>query len=316
MRDAQIITMEDYNGSIPDLMKIDGAYWRGLEYREELLLEYVTQLCDEVFLDYAPEESFINEDGEVETPAYISFGPNLFATRLLSGKLYASDTLDKMKERYLSNKELLDMLKVYHIDPVKFWYLLLFINDYAEDGTINAKTLQPSILDDISKLLEHIKSMNIELKYSSFNLAESEKKGSISISIGGRKKQLIENCGTIAFIGFAINSYLKNIAPLSKMGYDINSKRYSEIDKDVNLDWETYFTENLFRFIDKREKDAELAKYKYCSKYALASLSLYVVTNIKSYQAWTNEALKNRYRKAAVNLRKELGGYCHNIYSL
>lgn len=316
MRDAQIITMEDYNGNIPDLPKIDGAFWRGLEYREEPLLEYVTQLCDEVFMDYAPEETFINEVGEVETPAYLSFGPNLFATRLLSGNMIAIDKLNEMKERYLSNKELLDMLKVYHIDPVKFWYLLLFINDYAEDGTINAKTLQPSILDDISKLLEHIKSMNIELKYSSFNFAESEKKGSISISIGGRKKQLIENCGTIAFIEHAINSYIKNISPLSKMEYDIMSMRYGELDKDVSLYWETYFTENLFRFIDKREKDAELVKNKYSSKYALASLSMYVVTNIKSYQAWTNEALKNRYRKALVNLRKELDGYCHNIYSL
>lgn len=65
--------------------------------------------------------------------------------------------LEKIKERYL-NYDIIASLKAFGIDPVKFWYVFLWIRDYVYTRTISVSEMADTPLVELKKFVKYVKN--------------------------------------------------------------------------------------------------------------------------------------------------------------
>ena len=141
------------------------------KYLDEPLFEYVWKVADcflpVVDYDGEPSESqapiiFANRyieskltDGE-KYIRFIEFFPdnNLDSAKKYHAEREALDT--SFKDTFFNDKEVQTTLKAFHIDPCKFWYLLLFVNDVVKDVCTNAPSRTASQVDKVNEMAKSI----------------------------------------------------------------------------------------------------------------------------------------------------------------
>ena len=140
------------------------------KYIDEPLLEYVWEVANE----FKPD---CDEQG-----IYPSIAPIIFANRCIESKLtdneryaryleiYPHRDIDCAKNHYseqrpldssfkdlfFGKEEVQDTLKAFNLDPCKFWYLLLFVNDLMVDVCINAPSRGTSELENVSNMVDKV----------------------------------------------------------------------------------------------------------------------------------------------------------------
>lgn len=319
MSTEQIIkTIEDYNYDIPKLPSIEGAYWRGLEYRDEPLLEYVVNICDRIFLDVDPCGD-CDENGVYQPEYYLSWGPNQFAVRYHDGKIDESAL-----GNYIEHDELLWMLRALKLDPAKFWYLILFLKDWAEDETLNAREFNYSIGEDLERIVNKIN----DCKFSNTNnllSIESQETCSVQISVGKKHSLYINNPSTIYVLGELIKDYLSKVDSYSNLYIDLYAKASTGECKSLapNARIASIAT-NLLKFLENCEIDPSIKEYpvkikgktKFLpvpkNKLGLCSIVISLLTGDERYDDSRGELLKNNLRSAKRLLEESQLG--HSIY--
>jgi len=313
-------TIEDYNYDIPRLPKIENAFWRGFEYRDEPLLEYVTKICDVIFIDIAPDEAHIDEDGISCVPEYLSWGPNRFATRYHDGKIDESVLGD-----YIENDELMWMLRAYRLDPAKFWYLILFLKDWADDITIDAAVFNKSIADELKGIATAIDQCH----FSSTNhllLVDADKACRLIIDVEGKKDKIFTNIGTMYVLRKMIADYLQKAESNQNLYNDLYSRGYAgtKETEESKSPWIASLTENLQLFLKNREADSAIKEYPAMvgkkmrnlpvpkSKFGLCSICISLLTGDERYDDSSGTLLKNNYRSAKEKLEKS--NKVHSVY--
>lgn len=113
-------------------------------FRKEPLLKYVVQMCDEL----CPDAGFF------------TFSINnifLGGTAIFLKRYFEGDIDVTFKDAYCANEELQDTLAAYSIDPLAFWYLILFLKDYVDDeseGTEASNSTYNEVLKLAGKMYE------------------------------------------------------------------------------------------------------------------------------------------------------------------
>jgi hypothetical protein len=161
------------------------------DYYDEPLLEYVVDFANKVFPSY-------NEDG-----FYESNMPDLFGDRYVKGIIKPIGV-----DKYLDDKlEIQYTLDAFGLDSNKFWYLCLFLKDYAKGQTTNAIKTNPTHREELSNLLDELNKMNIKIKYD--RILSAEKGGELSFKVEGGKKVVITDKTTLIYINAAITTFME-----------------------------------------------------------------------------------------------------------
>lgn len=152
----------------------------------EDVLSYVEQLALEVCPDFN-----INLQGNP-----INCGTQAvykFVDRYNQKKIYYGLNYDD----YVADKIIQDTLQALGVNIDQFWYLLLFIRDYAYNGSYDGLHLNDSPKEELEKMLQKIQSnlIDADTPYPSFN-----KPMSLDIKIKGEHSLLIQNPTTITLI--------------------------------------------------------------------------------------------------------------------
>ncbi len=137
-----------------DTTDSDNGYW-GTAYSDEVLLDYMVEVANHFGPSVDPDcfEKVIGEDGKERdgkrTPQLLpSAHPNVFGNRFGEGKI-----TDYREEEYLNDQTLQKMLSNFGLDKDKFWYLCLYVKDYALDKTNGIET-ENTPREDIKDVLE------------------------------------------------------------------------------------------------------------------------------------------------------------------
>ena len=166
------------------------------KYMDEPLLEYVWQVANRFKPDF---------DGEAFCE---SRAPIIFANRYLDSSLsneekyaryleinpyhnldYAKEYYAEQpeintsfKEKFFGSNDILQTLKAFNLDPIKFWYLLLFVNDLTEDVCTNAPSLEPSQIDKVSELSDKLSAATkITLEHNGRKSYETQDEFTLSV---------------------------------------------------------------------------------------------------------------------------------------
>lgn len=161
------------------------------DYYDEPLLEYVVDFANKVFPTY-DREGF-----------YESNMPDLFGIRYVKGMIKPIGF-----DKYLDDKlEIQSTLDAFGLDSNKFWYLCLFLKDYAKGQTTNAIKTNPTHREELSNLLYELNKMNIKIKYD--RILSAEKGGELSFKVEGGKKVVITDKTTLIYINAAITTFME-----------------------------------------------------------------------------------------------------------
>lgn len=161
------------------------------DYYDEPLLEYVVDFANKVFPTY-DREGF-----------YESNMPDLFGDRYVKGMIKPIGF-----DKYLDDKlEIQSTLDAFGLDSNKFWYLCLFLKDYAKGQTTNAIKTNPTHREELSNLLDELNKMNIKIKYD--RILSAEKGGELSFKVEGGKKVVITDKTTLIYINAAITTFME-----------------------------------------------------------------------------------------------------------
>lgn len=161
------------------------------DYYDEPLLEYVVDFANKVFPTY-DREGF-----------YESNMPDLFGDRYVKGIIKPIGF-----DKYLDDKlEIQSTLDAFGLDSNKFWYLCLFLKDYAKGQTTNAIKTNPTHREELSNLLDELNKMNIKIKYD--RILSAEKGGELSFKVEGGKKVVITDKTTLIYINAAITTFME-----------------------------------------------------------------------------------------------------------
>lgn len=132
--------------------------YMGQEYRDEELLDYMVEIADHFCLSFDPDcfEIVVGKDGKKRQGKQTgnlqpSMHPNMFANRFLKGKVTGY-----REEEYLNDHKLQDTLDNFGLDKDKFWYMCLYVKDYAFDKTINGIVSENSGKEDLNDVLESL----------------------------------------------------------------------------------------------------------------------------------------------------------------
>jgi hypothetical protein len=176
------------------------------DYYDEPLLEYVVDFANKVFPAY---------DGE---GFYDSNMPDLFGDRYVKGIIKPIGF-----DKYLDDKlEIQSTLDAFGLDSNKFWYLCLFLKDYAKGQTTNAIKTNPTHREELSNLLDELNKMNIKIKYD--RILSAEKGGELSFKVEGGKKVVITDKTTLIYINAAITIFMEKYNKiLDESTLDINA---------------------------------------------------------------------------------------------
>jgi hypothetical protein len=153
------------------------------EYYDELL-DYVEKVANEVHPNLPHPDGDFNYGYRI----YGSRSICHFAVKYLDGK--EIDT--SFKQKFIDNKDVQNTINGFGIDVDKFWYLLLFINDYSyhscNEGCRFKDSPEEQIKKLVSKIVYSIKEFNKDLVEVTFN-----KPIEIDLKINGQRVTTIDD---------------------------------------------------------------------------------------------------------------------------
>ena len=281
---------------IKELKKVanneDGNYaYHKIEY-EEPLLDYVEILAEK----YKP----ISKE-DFENGYYISRAKGDFAWR------YIQNEFDKSRlKNYLEDEDVQKTIKVFGYDIEKFWYLLLFVNDYSEGACLKGIKRNDSPIEQIDKLLKGI-TKNLEpLTDNKFDF--SFKTPTKIVLEGVKPKIIVDNPTAILWLTHACNEAMKNVHENSEMEHipisrNINGKiEHNSVSNSQHI-W--YFAKMFLIFfgLEKPQEEKYLTNSGIISPNKMVFISRLVylmgLTKNKKYLNSDNnnlKGLKSKYK--------------------
>lgn len=170
------------------------------------LLDYVEQIANEYSPNGYPAEEF--------SPGYGYTGSRatgLFAVAYINGKINKS-----FEDKFARNKEIQDTIHNIGLNEDKFWYLLLFINDYSSKACNNgykvAKSAKKQIEDMVTGIYNNMKSLDQKSGEVTF-----DKPISIELKIKSKHTIKIEDPKAIQYIATSMTEKLKQVQGGSMM---------------------------------------------------------------------------------------------------
>jgi len=264
------------NMEIQELPDYKARFYEVRKYIDEPLLKYVWKVANA----YKP-----NYDGVDYSD---SIAPVIFANRYIESKLtddekyarfqeiYPNKNLDSakqhyegdseldtsFKEKFFSSKEVLRTIKAFNLDINKFWYLLLFINDFVEDAYTNAPGHEISDLDKVNELSEKI-----------------SKATEVAMTINGRESYRTDDDFTLSILKASIEYFIRRYnlmmdtskdnetlkARLNKLGLNDSIKSWSVVKFEEKITLEKSHKTRLFAdmfqyFLEDRVADRNLVE--------------------------------------------------------
>ena len=184
---------------------------------EDALLEYVNAVADE----YAPDFVF-DTDGEAYPTE--SQAPMRFRHRYNKGLLPGGFNYEGYTRRRRFEESIIDIIEALGIDAEKFWYLLLFINDYVLGSTLNTLKLSKSPRQEMEALVSFVEKNEAGADF--FNQMQFHEPMTLTLKVKGRKLE-IDNPTTISLIANACKESLKTIQPGSTYSLMDAANRYT-----------------------------------------------------------------------------------------
>ncbi len=254
------------------------------------LLDYVEQIANEYSPNGYPAEEFLPGYGYTGSRA-----TGLFAVAYINGKINKS-----FEDKFVQNKEIQDTIHNIGLDKDKFWYLLLFINDYSSKACNNgykvAKSAKKQIEDMVTGIYHNIKSLDQKSGEVTFN-----KPISIELKIKGKHTVKIEDPMAVQYVAMSMSEKLKQIQDGGMMTYEkiqfsANSKLVCEAESNSVL---IYYFAKMFldffklnsQFSKRRGKDEDISY----NKKLLISRLIYLVGITKNDKFDYSEETLNGY---------------------
>lgn len=294
---SENIIIED----LPKYLGKDGKidYW-GEEYQDEPLFEYLVKVAN----DINPQ---IDPDCPILLP---SLAPNRFAAR------YFEDEIDiSMSEEYLKS-EIQDPLRAFGIHPSKFWYLILWLKDFVNDGSIDVFTTQKSVKEELVELRDAMYGMKfITTGLDRFSKV-AEKSGTLKFKVeGSRGWVTIENKETLFVICYCVQEYIKKIQEGSH--YDSHSINFNERETYADGYRYYYFYKFMSDFL-RPMKIKDKTIHTSLDKTLLISRLLYVLKmtcDFRFYEEFDKNMDKANFLKNYLRKYNDVQkGLNHNIY--
>ena len=223
---------------IRELPKIDESVGGVLNYYEpgynEPLLEYVKILMHK----YVPVSSLTEDYG-----CFTDRGMGRFAER------YFDNEIDRSAlGKYLDSDKLSETIIAFGYDIEKFWYLLLFVNDYSygltKEGYKQGKSRKAIIKEFADKIIDNLRRTDNGTEDQSFRFVDSME---IILKTKGKHKFVINDPFTIGFIAACCGAELKNIHDHSGLNQAIPKKRdHDNLFDESPLSTYVWYFSNMF----------------------------------------------------------------------
>ena len=110
--------------------------------------------------------------------------------------------LKDIQERYFSYDIIASLLAL-GINPVNFWYAILWLMDFINDRTDSVFKYEQTPLEGLTAMLEQLKGLHPDELLSPFY-----DKGELTLKIGNAHRLEITNVDTLRILGKIINEYL------------------------------------------------------------------------------------------------------------
>lgn len=179
--------------TIKELSRPEGdSLFLSKEYlKNESLLQYMIEVANHFLPQYNPPESCYDEETGEEfyrDATYTrSLYPDQFVKRFFNGKVKIDD--DRQND-YLNKDDLIKCVKYYGLDVSTFWYLCLFIGDYANGfSTENTRQISNFPLKELNKLKTGFSKIGITHD-EALNNVEIEHSAELSLKIEGKRGQI------------------------------------------------------------------------------------------------------------------------------
>lgn len=261
---------------IEKLEHIEGAGYGGTEYQDIPLLEYVAKVATHFYplveLDFKCKANVSDNplvdtayfDGiqEVSESSLVeSTAIQTFALRYLNGDIDTS-----FEKSYLEVEEMQDTLQAFSLDVNKFWYLALFVKDYAEDKCTNAVVMNYSPKEELQAILDELKTMGWE-----------EKKGvdkhnaTLTLRVGNKHSLTINK--RLSFLG--LRQALERYIPTIEDGSELNLSR-GQVSGSITLklSYKIYIFTDMMRWFLKGYESKYGGKQSGVEKVSLNKLLL------------------------------------------
>ena len=169
---------------------------------EANILEYMIKVADV----FAPDIAF-DSNG---TPHKVdSQAPLTFKRRYNNGMLNVYFNYEEyLGKKSNDNEKVIDIIRALGIDPVKFWYLLLFISDYVSGSTLNTMVCEPTPKQEIEGMINFIEQN--EGSVSAIKGVIPKQEMEMTLHIKGRTLK-IHNPNTLSAIAFFCREALPSI---------------------------------------------------------------------------------------------------------
>ncbi|MDE6336319.1 MAG: hypothetical protein K2L34_07090 [Muribaculaceae bacterium] len=177
---------------------------------EEDLLEYVIAVANK----FAPDFIYDNSGTVYKSD---SQAPFIFKRRYNFGKLNRDFTYsDYIRTDRNDNETVIDIIKALGIDVEKFWYLLLFVFDYAQGSTVETLVCNSTPKQEIEKLIGFVEQN--EDTIDPLKGIRHKEPMKLTLQIKGHRL-IIENPNTISAIAWMC----KQLVPAIENGSCLNS---------------------------------------------------------------------------------------------
>lgn len=217
---------------------------------DEPVTEYVQKLAEKI-KPYGEEEYYM---GMVDSKAYINFIHRYFENKV--------DT--SFIDEYEDDEELQNIITTLGFDFEKFWYLLLFVNDYsycACKREVEFHKDKYEYLEDIHKYI-------------------GEEGAELTLKVKGKKKVEITEIRSLELIQKIIKQHLNNVGNIDERSYAPINKDWSARKENSNSYQIWYFAKMFLQFFEvvppkniRRKKD----EYNSYSTKLLISKLVYIV---------------------------------------
>ncbi|MDY6300329.1 MAG: hypothetical protein SPL96_00355 [Bacteroidales bacterium] len=276
--------------SLPNIINVEMDIFRRHKFYKELAnhpkLEYIKELgrvigFSGIWMVFNVGDAF-NDDKKES-----NFG-GIFAYRLGLGKISYDD---KKKQQYLKDKDLQDILKYYGLDPLKFWWLALFIVDYIDDMYTSS-----TIRDELQLFIDKAEQMT--------------DKGMLSLKIDNKSVK-IEHTDTIRVMAHTLKAYIENHKPDSLFPYYDEESRELDVPLDdaqynkLSDTYKAFYFELLFSiFLRDKNKVNDTGKRSKKELIAKMAYILEIVSNRDALESIKADGTLNNYIKGIDKTRE------------
>ena len=171
-----------------------------------------------------------------------------------------NEHLKNIQKKFLSY-EIIASLLALDIDPIKFWYAMLWLMDFIEDRTNDVSKCEQTPFEGFSAMLKRLRKLydeedNENCKYDS---------GELTLKVGDERKLKITNVDTLRILGKIIDEYLDKYQKANgTMEYiELHSYRCTSFEKLLVLEKEKKGNSHLMKiYLFHKYMKEYLKRYK------------------------------------------------------